>query len=650
MYSKLLLAIFFGFLFIFFLHPFDGNGDFFHHLNTGRFVLENRALPQVDTFTHTATGLPWVGYAWGSGVIFYLIFNVLGPIGITLFVAIIATTTLLLSYVLIRSLKVRQFPALVVVALTASGLSTRFPARPEIFNYLLAVLILLVDQLRKEHPKLIWFLPVIIWLWANLYGSGVIVGVALVLALVIRQLLVDKLTIKSSQRMFFFSSLITIPAALINGYGLKSVFYFFYFIPQVSVFEGEWAGIGKILTNYPVDFLISFQYQLLIYLIFLSALILALLVAGKKLFQNKFYLILSIAAFLPIFAFRQLPMAVVLASPILAVALNQIWLSKRYLLIAGFILLTAVSFGLSLKINPISLKSNVSLSQTEMVRFISGHHLSGRAFNHHNLGAYLTFYLYPQVLVFYDTRDDLFLGTPALNDLYSAYSSSSPILPLLSKYQIDLVVGDYVSDGLNYRDLFYSKDWSIVYLSDRYFVAVPAKVAQEEQLSNLNFLDPFTENGSKPGMEKEAYQYYLTQTDPQSFNNHYFLASLLLDLGSADQVVKVLEQMPIQAGIQNPLILKDRDFLLSSAYLQINDCVNAKKFLDKTERESKGIIFFDPSRSLPTPLNKGLAFYYLKCEQNKNLALDYLTRYFNQTNLSPLEKLKTEQAFNDLSH
>ena len=65
--------------------------DTWWHLRTGEWIIENRAVPNVDPFSYTQLGEPWHPPYWIMQVQMYLIFNSLGPGGLNLWTAGLAT-------------------------------------------------------------------------------------------------------------------------------------------------------------------------------------------------------------------------------------------------------------------------------------------------------------------------------------------------------------------------------------------------------------------------------------------------------------------------------------------------------------------------------------------------------------------------------
>lgn len=638
-------------IFIFFLRPFEGTGDFYHHVNTGRYIIENHALPNLDTFSHTAKNQPWVAHSWLSGLIFYLILQNFGQIAISIFSAFIATLTFVLLYYLLRIYKASKSASLATIAITAIPISTRWPQRPEIFEYPLILLLLLIDSFKNRYPKLSLFLPFVMLVFANLYGSAVIFGLLLIGLLIVKQFLIDSFKWQK-HTIFYLSALAAFPLSLFNGYGLKTILYFYYFIPKVAVYEGEWAGIFRILDKMPLGQLINQQYLILIYFLFLIISLLTAIFSFRIIKQNLFPAFMALSVLAPFFAFRQTPLVTFLSGPFLALSLTYLFSKHQFIKIGLIAFLGIVMFAISFWLNPpgrLSAPSNIALE--ELISFIQNNNLNGNAFNMGHFGGYITYKLYPKILVFFDTRDELYINSPALTDLYNTYNLSRSVLPLLKKYQVDLVIADYLTDGLSYRDLFYSLDWVIVFLNDRYFIAIPAQTAKLKQIPQIDGPDPFSPTAAKPGQEEKASKYYqnLLIKNPDSLNNKLFLASTLLSLEQFDETINIVNKLQIDPNsLIGEIMEHDRNNLLAESYLGKQDCTKAKVYLDKANSAIRPILIFKPQEQISSEEDRIWSYYYLICQKNLNQATVYFQNFLQDNNVSPLEKIKFSRQFEKL--
>lgn len=643
--QKLILPIFFIIIALLFLQPFDGNPDFYHHINSGREIIKEGTFPYFDKLTHTANGNYWVAYAWGSGVIFYLFFQYLGPISVSLVCTLIGFFILLLIYILLRSYAVSKTTGLVSTAFAAVLIATRFPQRPEIFTYPFLVSLLIIDKVKEKHPKIIFFLPVIFLLWTNLYGSSVILGLGLISALILKQFITDKSRILPQQKLFYALSLAAFPLALVNPNGINSLLYIF-FIPEVAKYEGEWGNINVILNETPESYIIVYQYLILIYLLYLSTLLLISILSFKKLKQtNLLLIILGFAVFIPIIAFRQTPIAAIFSIPLFALLLNH----QKQIIKIGVLVITLIMAAILIWIkNPLSWGTHYS-PQSDLVQFIKEHNLKGKAFNHQNTGSFLSYYFFPDILVFFDTRDDLFQNNKAFKDLYNAQMGNSSIMPLLEKYQIDLVVADFFTDALNYKDLFNSSSWAVVYFNDRYFIALPAKAAEEKSLTELKAINLFSPGGAQPGLEKEAGSFYKTLVDSFPTNsNKLLLAQTFLAQENYSEAIETLKSLEIPKDPAGILLKKQQDYFLLKAYLESKDCQNSSIYLNELEKDIQGKFIFNPSRKLQIIDEDLKAIYYRSCQKDHIKADQYMKQYLNRTDINPKEKIKFQQSYETL--
>jgi hypothetical protein len=639
MAKRIVLPIWLVAIFFFFLFPVGGDGDFWHHLNTGRYVSELLSLPKEDEYTFTAEGGPWVGYAWGAGVILYQTYNRLGPIGINILVALIAVLTFGLLYYYIKSLGVSKKIAIFCLTMAAPIIAIRWPPRPEIFSYPLLMFILIIDILRKNRPNFVFFYPLIILVWANVYGSSVLVGVALVILLFVKQFLKEK--------TYAWPSLLTVPAAFINGYGVKTVFYL-WFIPQITHQNSEWGWILRGLGG-PIDYQILFQYRLLLYLFYLGVFCLTFFLSFRVIRTKPFLFLGAMIIFIPIFIYRQLALAAILSIPSLAIAVDSANLSKKKALwvVGGIFIL--ISIPLSLWIATRGLGQEDEPFSPRLIGFIKANGLEGRALNNQQIGAFLTYHLFPEVRVFTDTRDDLFIGTSALTDFSETFAGGNSVLPLLEKYKPDIVVGD-LADGASYQPIFYSDEWAVVYLNETYFIAIPKRVADAKGLPQFSAIDPFTFTGAKEGQEELAISQYkeIGTSDENSWNGRMRLGLLYFGLKKYDMIINMLSTLEPPKNPRAALFHADLDYILTQAYFAQGDCEYTKKYLDKTNEDITHKFIFSPARLIPSLVDKGYTFYYLVCERDIVKAEAYLRSYLSKPGIDPAEIESTQKQYDQV--
>ena len=464
------LSLIASLFFSLFLHPIDGDGDFFQHVNIGRFVFQNKTLPHYDDLTFTASGREYVGYAWLSGVIFYALYARLGPIAINILVLGTALFTLaLLFWYLCLLLKARissvnsiNLVSFLTLCLVVPVVATRWPSRPEIFQYPLLLGLLIVDQFSRRKTKLIFLFPVLILLWANLYGASVILGLGVVLLMSLRHL---------RSLRYLSVLLLCLGAALVNGYGLKSVFFILN-IPKMTDIWGDWAGIIKIISG--PNFYGFPRYILDLYFFYL--IIFASLAVKSRLNFKKYplFALLALSLVVPFGAVRHRTLAVLLSAPMLAFFLDNLMMSTK--IISGLYLFSLVLLGYCLYQSPPGMGIDQVTFSPKVIKFIKQTGLSGNVFNTQRVGSFLEYELSPQIKTFADTRDELFIGTGVLEEIGPFLSSGVSLGFILRKYKIDVVIlGSF--DGDSYRDLLHDPRWSAVYFDQHYLIFVPQKTA-----------------------------------------------------------------------------------------------------------------------------------------------------------------------------
>ncbi len=191
--------------------------------------------PANDPFTAYGQDKPWAAYSWLFEVMLYGLYGWLGLAGVVVYrVALSLAVTAALHRLVAR----REPRFLVAVAWTGIGLlaiSILFDERPWLFTILFTILTLdVVFEMREGRPNgLVWLLPAVYALWANLhiqfvYGLGV-------LALACAAPAVDRLSLRRSvpgdtaatlgsagwRRLLLLTSLCLL-ATLLNPYHVRT--------------------------------------------------------------------------------------------------------------------------------------------------------------------------------------------------------------------------------------------------------------------------------------------------------------------------------------------------------------------------------------------------------------------------------------------
>src|SRR4051812_25757207 len=156
--------------------------DLAYHLRAGAEILDARALPTVDTWTFTAAGLPWVDQQWGAQVILHGVYAGGGWTGLAIVRALLIGVVFGGLFAISRrsGVDVRLAAVLTLVAFVVAV--PALALRPQLLGMVCFVLAAWLVAIRRETPRALWLVPVVVAVWANLHGSfflgPILVGLA----------------------------------------------------------------------------------------------------------------------------------------------------------------------------------------------------------------------------------------------------------------------------------------------------------------------------------------------------------------------------------------------------------------------------------------------------------------------------------------
>ncbi|MFH0799724.1 MAG: hypothetical protein V2A66_06040 [Pseudomonadota bacterium] len=160
----------------FFLHR-EGTSDIFWQMKAGEFIWKTKSVPSFDIFSYTASGNSWVCYEWLSGVVFFLMERAGGFVALSLLSFALGVG--LASTLFAGLVRISRSPAAALILTLAILLigAPRFQIlRPEVFGFIFfAILLLILTDIGRCRPLLMWSAIPILVLWANMHTS-VIVG------------------------------------------------------------------------------------------------------------------------------------------------------------------------------------------------------------------------------------------------------------------------------------------------------------------------------------------------------------------------------------------------------------------------------------------------------------------------------------------
>ena len=203
-----------------------GDGDTYWHIATGHWILQHRAIPAHDPFSHTMPGVPWTAHEWLSEIILATVHDISGWTGVVAVSALAFSAALaLLTRALLRSLE--PVYALMFTAFAFAMTAGHLLARPHVLAMPLMIIwttgLVRASELGRA-PRL-WLLPVMT-LWANLHG-GFTLGLALACAFALEAVLASRRTQRfaSTTRSWAFFIALAVAGSLITPHGMQGILF-----------------------------------------------------------------------------------------------------------------------------------------------------------------------------------------------------------------------------------------------------------------------------------------------------------------------------------------------------------------------------------------------------------------------------------------
>ena len=285
-----LLGVFLVLVFMAVSYQISGDDDLFWHLATGRYIVENKVVPDKDVFGHITSGTEWIPFEWGWDLLTYGLYNVGGYNAILLFRSLAFCFIFLLLYLLLRKFRVNAFLSVFALFVLLVAIMDRFSPRPHILTYIFFVLLLYILLSYKyidkqKYGKRLYLIPLIFLLWANSH-MGVLAGGLILFVFTVTETIIYlkpssftsaelKALSKTELRNLWIISAVSALMLLVNPHGI-STYVYAYSHTKMKMLESvnEWQS--------PFSSKLDFGYIVTLYKIFIFSGILVLYYAVKK--------------------------------------------------------------------------------------------------------------------------------------------------------------------------------------------------------------------------------------------------------------------------------------------------------------------------------------------------------------------------------
>ena len=385
--------------------PLDA--DLWIHLNNGRYIANQGALPYPDPFTFSAGDAVWTVHEWLPAL---AVFQLVERGGVVAAVLAVAAVYALTWGLLERTLAARGVgPWLRTAALAAASLPL-FPfagIRPLAVGLLAAAAAAaLALHHRRTGSRLAWLLPPVFVVWGNVHASFPI-GFALLGALFLEALWARSrlpfIGPRPRTRLVPFTAVaaLSIAAPALNPSGPRLLAQpFFQWGGEFRRFNSDWR---------PPEALSETWWFFAAFLVLIGLL---LIVRHRRVSPTDLVLLVVLLAAgystRKVMPFAAVMAPLLLAQPLALTAAPGLRL-PAWAVRAAAALSVAVAIGVAVAISPRTLGGPTVKPMPAVARDLAAQTGATRVFSTYHWGAYLTWALWPDALVYIDGRFDLFI-------------------------------------------------------------------------------------------------------------------------------------------------------------------------------------------------------------------------------------------------
>ncbi len=161
--------------------------DIWWHLKVGDWIVQHHAVPYVGVFSRTAGTRPWVAYSWGYEVLLSRAYAWFGLVGFAMFGILLTVAITFVLFWMLHRLSGRFWVAWILALIGSFAFLFSLMPRPVFVTMILftVALTVLLEAQRTGKIQLLWWLPLLFVLWANIhiqfiYGLfvvGLLVGI-----------------------------------------------------------------------------------------------------------------------------------------------------------------------------------------------------------------------------------------------------------------------------------------------------------------------------------------------------------------------------------------------------------------------------------------------------------------------------------------
>jgi len=145
--------------------------DIWWHLKTGDWIVDHTAVPYVGIFSRTAASRPWIAYSWGYEVLLSRSYAWFGLVGLGMFGILLTIAVTSVLFWMLHRLSGRFWIAWILALVGSLSFLFSLMPRPVFVTMILftVTLTFLLEAQRTGKMQLLWWLPAIFAVWANVH-------------------------------------------------------------------------------------------------------------------------------------------------------------------------------------------------------------------------------------------------------------------------------------------------------------------------------------------------------------------------------------------------------------------------------------------------------------------------------------------------
>jgi hypothetical protein len=454
--------------------------DLWWQMKTGQLILQRGVVPHADPFSYTSPGAEWVVHEWLPATCFYWLYTHVSPLALVWYKILGAVAAY--GFVMLRCGRRtgRWLLAGLLTGLGALAGRTFLDMRPQILTYVLfAGLLALLEEYRRwtlqadgeetgDGRLLIWAVPPLMLVWANLHAGFMLGFLALGIYLAGEGLTWVRGDSSRRPVVLRLAAVIALSAALsvLQPNGLALLRYPFMLMGHEVVmgFVLEWLS-----PNFHQEWVKPYELLLLLALGGFA-------LARRSLWAGDLIMLLFLAHS-SLVSVRHIPIFVLACVPILAEPAAEIvrraeeWLRAdgrlaRTALVTTASALVIVAFGYASELRSIPRRGwfdyagVMSSFPVRACDAIDAHGWGGNLLNDYKWGGYCIWRWYPRRKVFIDGRAEVYFKT-SFDDYYAIHNVFPDWPARLRKWRIDTALLDRTSHLARVMEA--SPEWVRVY-------------------------------------------------------------------------------------------------------------------------------------------------------------------------------------------